>query len=194
MVYPISDWEVLVIRKKYRRVILRDIDQVVKMYMTGSSMEDIADLVGLSKTKVHDILHGADSPDCPIFLCHNLAVNLLKYGLLIKQYVDLTRARNILAQRGIQPQDALSQIRDVTEMCYKQDLHPQTLVTSFSNFRKFVSSVDSKSPVSLKLKLDIWLKAWEFLTSEIDESVKRCVWLRGQIDILERRMPINGKR
>jgi hypothetical protein len=91
-------------RKKYRRVISRDIDQVVKMYTTGSSMEDIAGLVGLSKTKVHDILHGADSPDCPIFLCHNLAVNLGKNGLHIKQYADLIRARNILAQRGIQPQ------------------------------------------------------------------------------------------
>lgn len=193
MVYPIGDCEVLVIRKKYRRVISSDIDQVVKMYTTGSSMEDIADLVGLSKTKVHDILHCANSSDCPIFLCHNLAVNLRKYGLHMKQYADLIRARNILAQRGIQPEDALSQIRDVTELCYKQDLHPQTLVTSFSNFRKFVFSVDSKSPESLKLKVDVWLKAWEFLTSEIDESVKRCAWLRSQIDILERRAPINDK-
>jgi hypothetical protein len=154
-------------RKKYKRVKWQDINQVVSMYTAGSSMKHVADLVGSSKTKVNDILHSSDSPDCPIFHCHDLAINLLKYGLNIKQYMDLIRARNILAQQGIRPHVAISVVRDVVEMCYSQDLHLQTLATSFSNVRNFVSSVDSISPEHLKLILNESFKAWEFLTNRL---------------------------
>jgi YesN/AraC family two-component response regulator len=177
---------VQITRKKYKRVKSQDINQVVSMYMAGSSMKDVAESVGLSKTTVFEILHSSDTPDCPIFQCHNLAINLRKYRLNTKQYIDLIRARNILNQQGIDPHVAISEVRDVVEMCYSQDLHLQTLATSFSNFRNFVSSVNSDSPEHLKLILDESFNAWESLANEIDNSVKNCVSLTSQIDILEK--------
>jgi hypothetical protein len=100
--------------------------------------------------------------------------------------MDLIRARNILAQQGIHPHVIISVVRDVVEMCYSQDHHLQTLATSFSNVRNFVSSVDSISPEHLKLILNESFKAWEFLTNDIDNSLKNCASLRSQIDILEK--------
>jgi len=181
-------------RKKYKKVKSQDINQVVNMYMAGSSMKDVADLTGLSKTTVFEILHAADSPDCPIFQCHNLAINLHKYALNTKQYIDFIRAINILFQQGIDQKGAISKVRDVVEMCYTQDLHLQTLANSFSNFSNFVSSVDSNSPEHLKLILDESFKAWESLSNKIDDNVKKCGSLRSQIDIFEKLLADRSRR
>lgn len=171
---------------KYRKVLPHDKEQVINLYCAKMSMRAISDRMGLSKTKVFDILHEANSPDNQIFLRHDLAVNLYKNGITLREYADLIRAKNILIRHEIQTEKILASILEVTELCFKISLGLQTLVTSFNNFRQFVSSIAGKSPENLGTRLEFELKYLESIVEDVNVKMDKCKQLRTQIDILER--------
>jgi hypothetical protein len=86
--------------------------------MAGLSMRDIEKKMGISKTKVFDILHEAESSDKHIYLCHNLTSNLSKNGIMVREYAELYRAKNILMRKGIEPTKVLATIHKIMEARY----------------------------------------------------------------------------
>jgi hypothetical protein len=149
-------------------------------------MRDIADKLGFSKTKVYDILHDANTSDNELFLRHNLVSNLNKAGITIREYADLVRSKNILVRRGIQTAKVLEIISKVIELCFRINLEPQLLASSFDNFSQFVSSIASKFGEDLQRRLEFELKYMENVLNDLDIVLDKCKQLRTQIDILER--------
>ena len=171
---------------KYRKVLPGDKDGVVNLFCDeGMSMGQISKMTDISKTKISVILHEANSPDNAIFLRHNLAVNLRKAGITMTEYAGLTRAQNILARQGIQPAKVLATVREVTEQCFRINLEPQTLATSFKNFRQFVSSIPNMSPEKLERTLTE-LKYLQTIVNDLDAVLDNCRKLISAIDRLER--------
>jgi hypothetical protein len=143
-------------------------------------MRDIGKMTGLSKTKVFDILHEAESSDKHICLCHNLTSNLSKIGIMVREYAELYRAKNILMSRGIEPTKVLATIRKIMELCFIVRLEPQALVTSLDDFRQLVHSY----PKDLgTLKSD--LENLQSVLGNLDVLMQSCKKLRLAIDILE---------
>ena len=143
-------------------------------------------MTGISKTKISVILHEANSPDNEIFLRHYLAVNLHKAGITIREYADLIRAKNIFTRLGIQPTKVLAMVREVIELCFRNNLEPQSLATSFNKFRRFVSSIASLLPESLERRLTFELKYLQTIMNDLDAALDNCRQLNSAIDMLER--------
>ena len=143
-------------------------------------------MTGISKTKVSVILHEANSPDNEIFLCHYLAANLNKAGMTLREYAELVRAKNILNRLGIQPTKVLAMVREVIELCFRNNLEPKLLTTCFNNFRRFVSSFGSMLPENLQRALTFELKYLQTIMNELDAVLDNCRQLNTAIDMLER--------
>ena len=122
-----------------------DKNQVVYLYRSSSfSMKVISEMTGISKTKVHDILHEADSEDRQIFLCHDLRLRLHKEGIPLRDYADVMRAKNIFSNEAINSRNVLAITREVSNLCFRMGLDIQTLVSLFGNFSQFVYSMADK--------------------------------------------------
>ena len=142
-------------------------------------MKSVSEMTGISKTKVSVILHQANSPDNEIFLCHYLAANLNKAGITLREYADLIRAKNILARLGIQPAIVLALVREVIDLCFKNNLEPTLLATSFNNFHRFVSSFAIMSPENLRRVLTFELKYLQHIMNDLDPDaghLQTIVW------------------
>jgi hypothetical protein len=172
-------------KRKYRRIRLGDVQCVIDLRVSGHSMPSISLLTAISVANIHKILHTYNPPDNRIFLSHNLVKHLRsKYGISLKEYVDLLRTSNILAPHGISPAEALSQIRQLTEFCYKKNIELPTLITSMSGFSKFIYNIPHNSREELRQKLMSKTKTWEALRGSIDTEFRKCEELRRQNDIL----------
>jgi len=150
------------------------------------SMRDVEKMTDISKTKVSDILHRADSPDKQIFLCHNLRSNLYKNGTPVREYAELCRAKNIFIIRGIKPGEVLATIRKITELCFRISLEPQTLVTCFDTLSHLVYSMAHLYPEDVKIKLKSDLQNLQSVSDDLDVVMQNCKNLRIAIDIRER--------
>lgn len=171
---------------KYRKVLPHNKDQVDDLYSRGLSMRTIENIIGFSKTKVFNILHEANSPDNPIYLRHDLVANLYKKGMTPSEYADLIRARNILIKYDIEPGKTLALIQQIIEKCFRINLEPQTLVSSFNKFRQFIDSIPRKSPQSLETRLVLELRYLKQLVDNLDKKMGNCKRLRILIDTLEK--------
>jgi hypothetical protein len=149
--------------------------------MEGMSMRDIEKKMGISKTKVFDILHEAESSDKHIYLCHSLTSNLSKNGIMVREYAELYRAINILIRKGIEPTKVLATICKIMELCFIVRLEPQALVTCFDDFRQLVHSY----PEDLEtLRSD--LENLQSVSDNLDVVMASCKKLRLTIDRMER--------
>jgi predicted DNA-binding protein YlxM (UPF0122 family) len=167
---------------KYRKVLPHDKSQVINFYsMAGLSMRVIEKMMGISKTKVFDILHEAESSDKHICLCHNLTSNLSKNGIMVREYAELYRAKNFLIIKGIEPTKVLATICKIMELCFIVRLEPQALVTSFDNFRELFRSY----PEGLEtLRSD--LENLQSVSDNLEVRMATCNKLRLAIDRTER--------
>lgn len=153
---------------------------MINLYaMVGLSMREIKKMMGISKTKVYDILH--ESSDKTIFLCHNLTSNLIRNGITVRQYAELYRTKNILTRQRIQPKKVRARICEIIDLCFIIGLEPQGLITSFDNFRQLINS---SSEDLEKLKTD--LENMQSVSNELDVVMQNCKNLRLAIDIKER--------
>ena len=144
-------------------------------------MTDIEKKMGISKTKVFDILREAESSDKHICLCHNLTSNLSIIGIMVREYAELYRAKNILMRKGIEPTKVLATIRKIMELCFIVRLEPEALVTCFDDFRQLVRSY----PVDVEtLRSD--LENLQSVSDNLDVVMASCKKLRLAIDIMER--------
>jgi hypothetical protein len=133
--------------------------------------------MGISKTKVFDILHEADSSDKHICLCHNLTSNLSKNGIMHELY----RAKNFLIIKGIKPTKVLATICKIMELRFIVRLEPLALITSFDNFRELFRSY----PEGLEtLRSD--LENLQSVLDNLDVLMQSCKKLRLAIDRMER--------
>lgn len=171
---------------KYRRVLPQDKDLVVALYLEGMSMRAISEKTGISKSKVSDILHEAESPDKQIFLCHNLRANLNVRGIILREYTDLVRTKNIFVRAGIEPGKVLADIRELTQLCFRMELDFKMLVPHFHNFCQFVYSVPLDPTENLETKLESELKDIQTIVNKLDSVLDRHKKLIGAIDLLEK--------
>jgi hypothetical protein len=154
----------------------------------GVSMREIEKMTDISKTKIFDILHEAESSDKQIFLCHNLTSTLHKNGRTVREYAELYRSKNILMRQGIEPTKVLATIHKIIELCFRIGLEPQALVTRFDNFRELVRSYPDDLE---KLKSD--LENLQTLSDNLDAAMQNCKNLRLAIDLKERSVKIEQK-
>jgi hypothetical protein len=148
-------------------------------------MRAVSEMTGISKTKIYDILHEADSPDKQIFRYHDLRSNLYKDGISLRDYADLIRAKNIFIKEGIQPGKVLTMIREVSIFCFRTGIDPQMLVSFFDSFRQFVYSLGREFPGNLESKLESELKYLENKVNYLDMMLAKCRQLRNAIDLLK---------
>jgi sugar-specific transcriptional regulator TrmB len=149
--------------------------------MGGMSMREIQKMTDISKTKVYDILHEAESYGKKIFLCHNLTSNLNKNGITAREYAELYRTKNILMRQRIQPAKVHETIREIIDLCFIVGLEPHGLVTCFDNFRQLIRSYPEDLDT---LKSD--LENMQSVSNELDVVMKNCKNLRLAIDMKER--------
>jgi hypothetical protein len=62
---------------------------VIRNVQSGSSMARTASSKGISGMEVYIILHEVKNTGNPVFLCHDLSVNLIRNGLSVKEYWTL---------------------------------------------------------------------------------------------------------
>jgi hypothetical protein len=171
---------------KYKRVRPHEKDLVVNLYSSGLSMRLVSEMTGISKSKVYEILHEADSPDKQIFRCHDLRSNLYKAGISLRDYADLIRAKNIFIKEGIRPEKVLKIIREVINFCFRTGTDPRMLVSFFDSFRQFVYSLAREFPENFESKLESELKYLETKVNDLDIVLAKCGQLRNEIVLLEK--------
>jgi hypothetical protein len=171
---------------KYKSVRPHEKDLVVDLYSSRLSMRSVSEMTGISKSKVYEILHEADSPDKQIFRCHDLRSNLYKAGISLRDYADLIRAKNIFIKEGIQPEKVLKMIREVIILCFRTGTDPQMLVSFFDDFRQFVYSLAREFPENLETKMESELKYLETKVNDLAVVLAKCGQLRNAIILLEK--------
>ena len=74
---------------------------VWELYLGGKTLDLIADLTGISKTSVFNIVQDMASHDPDYVLMRTLAVNLRKNGSDLSQYASIIRISSLLEEYGV---------------------------------------------------------------------------------------------
>src|SRR6476619_426875 len=113
----------------------RETRQIVwKLYLGGKTLDLIADLTGISKTSVFNIVHDAASHDPDYVLMRTLAVNLRKNGSDLSQYASIIRISSLLEEYGVDYTTGEHLIGKFLSTCYKLQWELSVAVLTLQKF------------------------------------------------------------
>ena len=107
---------------------------VCVIYLGGKTLDLIADLTGISKTSVFNIVQETASHDPDYVLMRTLAVNLEKNGSDLSQYASIIRISSLLEEYGWILQPAKISLENFFPHVINCSGPPQTLCSLYRSF------------------------------------------------------------
>jgi hypothetical protein len=126
--------------------------QVMDAYIHGRSEQEIGDMIGLSQDQVQVILSDLSSHENQNAQSYLLAVKYGRNGGDTKEFLELTEAKKILYQQGVEPKDAIALIIDVAEFSQTTGLGAGVFVPLFGIYNKFASTMSIANYQDLQKK------------------------------------------
>lgn len=158
--------------------------KVLRLYMDGRSMDEIGNILGISKTSVYNFISEKGKSDHRIYLFHTLTITLGKNGLDVDSYSSLIRAANILKRNGIDKEFAVEVVQELMVACFKLNLRPYQLAFFLNKFNDFVIKSNLRSPKEVCEFLKSGMQAWMYQQNELLQvkeqisTLKREEWTR----------------
>jgi hypothetical protein len=107
---------------------------VWELYLGGKTLDLIAELTGISKTSVFNIVQDTASHDPDYVLMRTLAVNLRKNGSDLSQYASIIRISSLLEEHGVDFATGEDLIGKLLSTCYKLQWEPSVAVLTLQKF------------------------------------------------------------
>ncbi len=107
---------------------------VWELYFGGKPLDLIADLTGISKTSVFNIVRDMGSHDPDYVLIRTLAVNLRKNGSDLSQYASILRISSLLDEYGVDYVTGEDLLGKFLSTCYKLSWEPSVAVLTLYEF------------------------------------------------------------
>ena len=107
---------------------------VWELYFGGKTLDLIADLTGISKTSVFNIVQDTASHDPDYVLMRTLAVNLRKNGSDLSQYASIIRISSLLEEYGVDYATGEDLLGKFLSTCYKLQWEPSVAVLTLQKF------------------------------------------------------------
>ena len=107
---------------------------VWELYLGGKTLDLIADLTGISKTSVFNIVQDMGSHDPDYILMRTLAVNLRKNGSDLSQYASIIRISSLLDEYGVDYATGEELLGKFLPTCYKLQWDPSVPVHALRQF------------------------------------------------------------
>ena len=107
---------------------------VWELYLGGKTLDLIAELTGISKTSVFNIVQDTASHDPDYILMRRLAVNLRKNGSDLSQYTSIMRMSSLLAEYGVDYATGEEILEKFLSSCYKLKWDPSDAVLTLQKF------------------------------------------------------------
>lgn len=119
------------------------IEQVLDLWLTGRSIREIAQSLGIGVGSVHAITKQFALRDENHLLLRTLAVNLRKNGLDVVEYAWLVRLSKILQDAGVTKNQAEEIIGELPVYCFKAGIDVESLVDLLKMYKDFLDANSS---------------------------------------------------
>ena len=107
---------------------------VWELYLGGKTLDLIAELTGISKTSVFNIVRDMGGHDPDYILMRTLAVNLRKNGSDLSQYASIIRISSLLDEYGVDYATGEELLGKFLPTCYKLQWDPSVAVHALRQF------------------------------------------------------------
>ena len=172
-----------------KRIPPQIIEQVLGLRLSGRSIREIAQSLGIGVGSVHAITKQFALRDENHLLLRTLTVNLRKNGLDVIEYAWLVRLSKILQDAGVTKNQVEEMISEVPLYCFKAGIDVESLVDLLKMYQSYLDA-DSSDPAQTNFIFEthrIAIEKCEVAQSSKLEDVLKVILTDDKVRELERR-------